>query len=674
MAQFAKQTPRMRRRISISSRSSVITSNIFYKLFVGKKPRALFGTLLLLLLAPALAVLAQPPIPTEYRSLYSTLEADMNTFEQTLDARMPAYNTRVDMFAELLTANTNQGQSMLSPYAIDTVRTNLDRLVDIGVTGVVFPVSFPLLLPEYMSNASDYLTFYMNVAQEVRQRNLKMVIKLHSIFPRALPEFDFNYDNLTFAKYKYGKLRMAQTIIDNLQPDYLALISEPATEASVTGLAELNNPTNVKEFVTFTLARLNKNTTLIGAGSGTWESPELIRDHLAGLAELDFIDIHVYPINNFSQVNVDFLAQLLTYIDNARSVDPNKKVVIAEAWLYKASDSETATVNSAIDPRLFARDIYSFWKPLDQAFLRIITKAASLKKLTFVSPFWSRHFFAYADYSLELAEMPPSRVLKYADELALNNMLNKINSSTGTYYTQLINEYGVVRPTLPPPARSTIQVFAEGTQAFGEYPTMVLSINDLPVKIYTNVSSYRTYMYRHSTRITPDQVKLSYVNDAKDRSTGDDRNLRVDKIIVDGATYETESGNTFSSSSCYTGFARSEWMRCNGYFLYDQLPSSPFPTPLPDRTAPIITLLRPANNMIVAPGTTVVVDVDAFDLNGVTKVEFTLDGGIRCVDGFSPYTCSIIIPSFGTGPYTIQAQAYDTTGNPAAKSIVVHTR
>ncbi len=148
----------------------------------------------------------------------------------------------------------------------------------------MFPVSFPILLPEYVDNADEYLTFYTNVAREVKQRDMKLVVKLHSIFPHALPAFGFSYDTLTFAAYTSGKQHMAQTIIDNMQPDYLTLIIEPSTEATITGLAELDDPATVKAFVASTLSGLNKNTTLVGAGSGTWDKPELVRDHLAGTA------------------------------------------------------------------------------------------------------------------------------------------------------------------------------------------------------------------------------------------------------------------------------------------------------------------------------------------------------------------------------------------------------
>jgi len=654
---------------------SMNASHFSSKLFAGKKPYGVFGVLLVLLCMPALAAMAQPAIPAKYQAIYSTLEADMNAFEPTLDALMPADPRRIDMFAELLTANTNQGTSMLGPYAIEGVRTNLDRLKDIGVTGIVFPVSFPILLPEYVTDASAYLAFYTNVASEVRQRDMKLVVKLHSIFPGSTSAFGFNYDNLTFAKYKDGKKSMAQTIINTLRPDYLTIINELTSEASVTGLAELNDPAKAQEFVAYTLAGLNKRTTLVGAGSGTWDRPEFIRDYLAGMANLDFIDLHVYPINNMDLGDADYLAQLLTYIDNARSVNPNKKVVMTEAWLYKASDSEVGAINSAFSPRIYARDAYSFWMPLDQAFLRTITKAASLKELTFMSAFWSRYFFAYADYNPTIDSWAPSRLLQYASKLAQTNMQNRIYSPTGTYYTELISEYGIAqRSPPPPPANSTIQIFAEGTPAFGEYPTMVVRINDIPVKTYTNISSYQTYTFVHTTNVTPNQVKISYVNDATDRTTGNDRNLRVDKIVIDGAPYETEAGTTISSTSYYTGFPRSEWMNYNGYFLYDQLPSAPFPIPVPDTAAPIINILTPANNTTVAKGTAVVITATAFDYTGLAKVEFMLNGAIRCGDGYSPYTCNLTLPSHATGSYTIQAQAYDLAGNTAATSIVIHTR
>ncbi|MGH7960416.1 MAG: hypothetical protein ACRERD_01135, partial [Candidatus Binatia bacterium] len=87
---------------------------------------------------------------------------------------------------------------------------------------------------------------------------------------------------------------------------------------------------------------------------------------------------------------------------------------------------------------IFARDVYSFWQPLDQQFLRVMTHLAHFKQFEYVSPFWSRNFFAYLEYDESTSDLEPGELFYLIDEAAYHNMLFNVYSPTGHYYRELL--------------------------------------------------------------------------------------------------------------------------------------------------------------------------------------------------------------------------------------------
>ena len=47
--------------------------------------------------------------------------------------------------------------------------------------------------------------------------------------------------------------------------------------------------------------------------------------------------------------------------------------------------------------------------------------------------------------------------------------------------------------------------------------------------------------------LTPGRISIGFGNDFFDPQTGEDRNLLVDRIVVDGVTVQTEDPSTFST-------------------------------------------------------------------------------------------------------------------------------
>lgn len=205
---------------------------------------------------------------------------------------------------------------------------------------------------------------------------------------------------------------MAEMIIREIRPDYLTVQNEPGTQAHNTGL-----PMTVQrtvELLEFVLRGLDKGGVLIGAGTGTWEDLAYAQS-LARLDALDYLDMHIYPINRDYVVD-----RALRFAEIASRA--NKRLILGEAWLYKTSDQDLRGGNVAAAPGHFARDVFSFWEPLDARFVAAIVKLAQAERIEFASFFWSRYFFGYVEYSSQTAALPPGALFKMANAAAGRNM------------------------------------------------------------------------------------------------------------------------------------------------------------------------------------------------------------------------------------------------------------
>jgi Bacterial Ig domain len=93
-----------------------------------------------------------------------------------------------------------------------------------------------------------------------------------------------------------------------------------------------------------------------------------------------------------------------------------------------------------------------------------------------------------------------------------------------------------------------------------------------------------------------------------------------------------------------------------------------------DTTAPAVTITSPANGAQVSRSTVVTIAATASDNRTVSKVEFSVNGALRCTDTVAPYTCSWTVPSSRGVRYTLAAKAYDASNNTTSKSITVTSR
>src|SRR5262249_45182777 len=132
-------------------------------------------------------------------------------------------------------------------------------------------------------------------------------------------------------------------------------------------------------------------TPALGAGAALSDSLEVI-DTLAAIPGLGYIELRV---DRLATPKDNLLPRLLSWPERIRGIDPGKRILVGAAWLYKASVQEAA---SPPRPGIVARDVYSFWAPLDIEFLRTLVRAARGGNIEAIVAAQPRYFFAYLDF------------------------------------------------------------------------------------------------------------------------------------------------------------------------------------------------------------------------------------------------------------------------------------
>jgi len=373
------------------------------------------------------AALARVPgdVPREYRALYAELDARLTAFLRDL---APPRRTRPLRAASLLTVNAHVGEKLFSEGWRRTHRLYLDRLQALRAEAVVLAVSYPILTPGFQ-DAEAYLNFYAETAQQIRRRGMKVVVKHNTLLPgyTALPVVRY-YRTLDAARFGKERYVEAARIVDAVKPDYLSLVGEPGTHNSATGL-----DLSVDQWVGYVRAVVERlprdvpqHRTLIGAGAGTWESAGYFEGY-ARIRALDYVDLHIYPLSNGIR---DYLQVASAWTRRVRSIDPAKRAIIGETWLYKAGRRELA--QTAANKTIFARDAYAFWEPLDVKFLQAVDGLAHAEGIELYAPFWTRYFFAYLDAaSPEVAGKRPDEIMALANRAAAAAMAAGRTTATG---------------------------------------------------------------------------------------------------------------------------------------------------------------------------------------------------------------------------------------------------
>ena len=354
-------------------------------------------------------------VPAEYADLYAALDARLRAANAYIGQRWAGERHDVIFSAELLAANGNQGETLLREQQKQAVTVYLDRLVYAGARGVKVAIKYPLLVQGFPRSA-EYVEFFRWVGGEIRRRNLKMLAQMTPIFRdptfSQVPIAPY-YAGLTWERYKREKRQHLETLIREIRPEYVTIENEPGTASANTGLRF--TPETMADVLTSVLGGLDKQGVLLGAGTGTWDELVYLQA-LARIPGLDYLDIHIYPINR------DFLVDRAFRMGEVARRS-GKRLVLGEAWLYKARDSDLGSAPVAAAAALFARDVYGFWEPLDVQFIETMGRLSHHLRIDFTSFFWSRHFYGYAEYSAATRRLPPSELFRLANQAAVQNMM-----------------------------------------------------------------------------------------------------------------------------------------------------------------------------------------------------------------------------------------------------------
>jgi len=310
----------------------------------------------------------------------------------------------------------------------------------------------PPLVPNYVYTVDNFIgyaaSFYNKLADEIRARGMGLWIEHSTLFNdwSTTPPGDYFADiraaGVAPARARYLQERAAETvlIVSELSPDYYTLVDEPTTQNDNFGYFPGGVPILthdgwrdlVQTSAADIAAAVPGYTSLLGAGSGTWEGRGYT-ERFAALPELDYIDFHLYPLASTAE---DFAQNLLDWSDYVRGVDPTKKLTLGESWLYKASVAE---ISGGLDHNvIFGRDTYSFWEPLDRQFLQMLFKIVHLKDFEAVMPFWSQYYFAYLTHGDPTLEgLSGVQLVARAGQDATPNIQSVTLTGTGEKFVEL---------------------------------------------------------------------------------------------------------------------------------------------------------------------------------------------------------------------------------------------
>lgn len=419
---------------------------------------------------------AQSEVPSTYLDLYTSLQGKISSFDNTVRSQWNGQKAPVVFAAELLSANGNRGLQLLNAQTRTSYLLELSALKGLGVQAVIIPIGFPILYqPFYQFNGDpgDYarmLDFYKQLVADVHGEGLKLIVETSVMFPGFFSSGSgFNlagyYPTLTLNGLITGRSENAATIAKEVGPDFLNLGSEPDTQAELTGQLLLKTPSGYAELVGSMVdaIRATGATELpLGAGVGTWQSNGVQFIQSLAALDLDYIDLHIFP------VNFDFFTNAILFADTAHSL--GKKVAISESWLLKERDTEFSNNLVAGDPTIFSRDAYSFWAPLDQAFLSAMVAFSNWKQLQYYSGYWSLYYWSYLDFNA-VQNMTPEQTLTQANLAAGTALVNDQGTATGLVYEDL-----VARTAPPPPSGQAATVSAASFIGTNLAPDSIVAI------------------------------------------------------------------------------------------------------------------------------------------------------------------------------------------------------
>lgn len=353
-------------------------------------------------------------VPPEFQSASNDLTALLATFQAQISAGWDGAKSDCLFSAECLAANDSNGINLANdaplphnPSALDIAKLNVDRLADLGAKSITVSVGCPILIKNFYVWANldlglhaRIVTFYMGVSNYARSKHLKIIVEtaFATFSPVGLDTSGY-LATLSDLAFKQAWIQNAESVIAVMKPDYITVGGEPDTYLNMVGRPGVFGDAAswgkaVADAMKYIKAYVHRSGVLpvpmLGAGVGSWQSHG--SDWLTALlaAGIDFADIHAFPVNGKL-----LSPNLADYADQVTAA--GKQVGISQAWLWKLGNAEPFTLSHDL---LFARDCFSFWTPLDSAFLTAMVEFCHWKKVAYLSPFWTKYFFNYLDWEV----------------------------------------------------------------------------------------------------------------------------------------------------------------------------------------------------------------------------------------------------------------------------------
>ncbi len=364
-------------------------------------------------------------VPKEFETTYYFLDEKLGECAKSIiksDVKWTSFSV------ELLSANGNRCEELLLPTTLPFAKLNVASLKQLGIDCITVNAPYPLLTPSF-PRQPEYLNFYKGLAKFIKDSGLKLFVKMHNVFTDPVyGNPNISYKGLTIDRYIKERQAQAQLIIDQVRPDMLTLENEPHTQEVITGLDF--SVENFKKIISTVVSGLSKSDVKVGAGAGTWDDMKYF-EALAGLP-LDFIDAHIYPINKSF-----FFPKILEVSRLCQS--KGKNLLIGEAWLYKADDSNFS-MRDYID--IGRKDVFSPWAPLDTKFVEQIIGVSSQVHSICTSFFWSSNFFAYSPYDERTSKLGPKELYQELNKSVSKNIRANppVFSSTGEAFKKALEK------------------------------------------------------------------------------------------------------------------------------------------------------------------------------------------------------------------------------------------
>lgn len=410
-------------------------------------------------------------VPSQYLPLYNQLHQYVTDEDNQISAKWDDSIYSVNYAVELVTADTNAGPGILSSNDQQVMINELDEELSLGVKAVTVEIGFPVFDPNFyvfngqsaaqaQQSVQTWLDYYKSLTQAIHRRGLKMIVESNPLLTYYISsQSSFNpgsyYKSLDFATYERLRSEHNVIIARQIKPDYLILQAEPQTDAINDFRPELNDATKdtmmIRQFVTDLenagIAGLHTSMQ-IGSGAGTWQPDwQLYFSNLIKIPGLDKIDAHIYNL----QPGVNQLGEItiaMQIADMAHAA--GKGTSISECWLHKSTKLVGLTENGDPLTDIRARDMFSFWEPLDEQFFQLIKNLANYKHFDYVSAFGFYNWFALVDYnSLKTPPVYPaanssqneaadSKITNLQNQSAKQALADHKLSSTGKAYQAII--------------------------------------------------------------------------------------------------------------------------------------------------------------------------------------------------------------------------------------------